>query len=138
MNIFETHQKGPPAGPVEQPPLEMTSSVGDLSRRIRLLEERHTTLRKNLQVVEQNMISDSKRLFSEMRTLNSELTDLRHDFSELKEQLKLVIAELKDCAKKEQIMVLEKYINLWEPLHFVTRKEVDRLVERKLAEHLQK
>ncbi len=32
------------------------------------------------------------------------------------------------------IKVLEKYVNMWEPLNFVTRKEVERIVREVLEE----
>ena len=35
-------------------------------------------------------------------------------------------------AKKNDIKVLEKYINLWNPLDFVTEEEVEMIVEKKL------
>ena len=32
-----------------------------------------------------------------------------------------------NTAKKEDVEVLQKYINLWEPVNFATRKEVEKL-----------
>jgi len=43
-----------------------------------------------------------------------------------------IIKELDIFAKKEQLKVLEKYINLWNPLNFVTTKEVEKIIEEKL------
>lgn len=115
---------------IDEGRVEVVTSVSDLSRRMRLLEERHTGLRKNVQVVEQNHLGDSKRFFTEVKTINTELSELHHELSEVKEELRLVITELRECAKREQVMVLEKYINLWEPVNFVTRHEVERIVEQ--------
>ena len=37
---------------------------------------------------------------------------------------------LKPKHRKEQIKVLEKYINMWNPLNFVTEEEVLELIEK--------
>ena len=33
-------------------------------------------------------------------------------------------------ANKTELKVLEKYINIWEPIRFVTHDEVERVVEQ--------
>ena len=37
-----------------------------------------------------------------------------------------------ECAKKEHVKVLEKYINMWEPVNFVTKKDVEDIVKNML------
>ncbi|MBI4448282.1 hypothetical protein HY643_04840, partial [Candidatus Woesearchaeota archaeon] len=41
---------------------------------------------------------------------------------------------LTSFAKKENVKVLEKYINLWNPLNFVTREEAKRIAKEVLEE----
>lgn len=111
-------------------PLEVSQELRDMSRRLRLLEEKYTNLRKNFIVTEQNMISDHKRIATEIKATNADIGEIRSDIHELKEELKLVIRELKDSAKKDEVQVLEKYINFWQPLNFVTQKQVEGIVKR--------
>ena len=40
----------------------------------------------------------------------------------------LIIKELQSVARKEEVKVLEKYINLWNPIKFVTSNEVEQIV----------
>ena len=40
--------------------------------------------------------------------------------------------KIKDCAKTDDVKVLENYINLWDPIKFVTKDEVARIVEEAL------
>ena len=47
---------------------------------------------------------------------------------EMKQKFDLIGSELSDTAKRQDVIVLEKYINLWEPLNFVTRNEVEKLI----------
>ncbi len=111
---------------------DMTGQLRDFSRRLRLLEERYANQRKNLQVLEHNMISESKKIQQQERVLQQDIDDIKKQLYQMKQQFDIVSAALRDTAKREDVVVLEKYINLWEPLNFVTRKEVEKLVSELL------
>ena len=117
--------------------MEMSEVVRDTSGRIRVIEERYSNLRKILQVNEQNTLKISRDLKSEVKMLSDEVIEIKTLLSDMKEELKLVISELKVSAKKEDVTVLEKYINLWEPLNFVTQRDVDSIVRRAVENALQ-
>jgi predicted transcriptional regulator len=101
----------------------------DPAERTRLLESRYSTLRERVLVVNQNLIAHYKKLYQEIRHLNTEMKELRSDMFEIKEAMKNVIEDLQSCAKIENLKIGEKYINLWNPLHFVTEEEVLKLIE---------
>jgi len=111
---------------------DLSSQLNNISRRLRVLEERYTNLRKKTQVSDQNMLKFNKTQSRELKAMDSEVVDFRREFLDLKDKIKLIVKELKDCAKSDQVMVLEKYINLWEPANFVTRNEVERIIEQKM------
>lgn len=115
-----------------QPPLELTR---DLSRRMRVLEEQYTNVRKSMQLSEQNVIKVGKDVKSELAMLNSEISELKAEINELKDELKLIVTELKETAKKDDVQVLEKYINLWEPVKFCTQKDVEQILRRVLQQN---
>ena len=117
--------------------MEMSEVVRDTSGRIRVIEERYSNLRKILQVNEQNTLKISRDLKSEVKMLSDEVIEIKTLLSDMKDELKLVISELKVSAKKEDVTVLEKYINLWEPLNFVTQRDVDSIVRRAVENALQ-
>ena len=108
---------------------DMTDQMRNLSRRLRVLEERYANQRKNMQVMEHNMLNDSKKLQTQMHSLQTDFDELKKQIYDLKQKFDLIAADLADTAKREDVIVLEKYINLWEPLNFVTRNEVERIVE---------
>lgn len=41
-------------------------------------------------------------------------------------------------ATKEEVHTLNKYINLWEPVNFVTQNEVEKIISRMLDDRLRK
>ncbi len=110
----------------------ITTDVNTLSRRLRLLEEGFTNLRRFFQVTEENMISKHKHFSAEIKTLTSDIMEIRKEIQELRDKLSLVIRELQTVARKEEVKVLEKYINLWNPIKFVTQNEVEQIINEVL------
>ena len=41
----------------------------------------------------------------------------------------MIIKELKSTAKREEVKVLEKYINFWDPVKFVRQHEIEAIVK---------
>ena len=125
---------GHPQQQKEAPDLSgVTGDINTLSRRLRLLEEGFTNLRRFFQVTEENMIAKNKHFNAEIKTLTSDITEIRKENQELKDKLILVIRELQTVARKEEVKVLEKYINLWNPIKFVTQNEIEQIINEVLG-----
>src|SRR3990167_7546340 len=110
----------------------MTTDMNTLSRRLRLLEEGFTNLRRFFQVIEENIISKNKHYSAEIKTLASDISEIRKEIQELKDKLILVIRELQSVARKEEVKVLEKYISMWNPIKFVTQNEIEGIINEVL------
>ncbi len=110
---------------------DVAAQVANASRTLKSLEDKYTTLRKKAQVTEQNMLANDKKIISDVKVINSEILDLKTDLNDLKEKLTLLIKELKLSATKEEVKILQKYIGYWEPLNFVTRQELYKILEEK-------
>ncbi|MBI2654119.1 hypothetical protein HYX02_04885 [Candidatus Woesearchaeota archaeon] len=115
----------------------ITEDVSSLSRRLRLLEEGFTNLRRFFQVTEQNVIAKNKHFSAEIKTINSDIMEIRKEMQEIRDKLMLVIRELQTVARKEEVKVLEKYINLWNPIRFVTQNEVEQIINEVLEKKQQ-
>jgi len=114
----------------------LTEDVGNLSRRVRVLEESFSNMRRALQVTEQNMLDKNKLFSNEIRALSGDVNDLRKEAHEIKDRLLDIVKELESSAKREDVKILEKYINLWNPIKFVTQNEIDTLVTEIVAREL--
>lgn len=113
----------------------MTTDINTLSRRLRLLEEGFTNLRRFFQVTEENMIAKNKHFSAEIKTITSDIMEIRKEIQELRDKLLLVIKELQTVARREEVKVLEKYINLWNPIKFVTQNEVEQIINEVLEKN---
>lgn len=126
------------AAPVQlgaQPP-EVLQQLRDVSRRLRTLEERALSLRKTIQIHEQDVLGKHKKVTMELKSLADDLVATRKDMKNIQEKLMLLVGELQQFARKDDVLVLKKYINLWEPIQFVTRNEVQRLVDAAVTKAL--
>ena len=101
----------------------------EIINRIRSLESKYNLLGERLLVVNQNMINEFKKNSTEFKAINDDLKELRRELFKIKEILKNLSQELKLFATKEQLKVLEKYINLWNPIKFTTEEEVRKIIK---------
>ena len=97
------------------------NDVNSLSRRLRLVEEGSSNIRNMLQITEENVISKNRTLDTEVKTLTSDINDIRKEIHDMKDKIFMIMRELQTAAKKEDVKLLEKYVNLWNPVKFVTR-----------------
>lgn len=107
---------------------EVTQVIVDLNNRIRTLENKYNLLGERLLIVNQNMIEEYKRLLHEMKIVNAELREIRQEVFLTQDTMRNIVKEMEAFAKKDQIKVLEKYIDLINPMRFVTEEEVEKIV----------
>jgi hypothetical protein len=123
--LFGKHEHEAPAAGMA----DMSNQMNNLSRRLRVLEERYTNLKKDAQLTEQGLLKTTKDMNREIQTIHSDLVDFRREFLDLKDKVKLIVKELKSCAKTDEVQTLQKYIDMWEPINFVTRNELDKMIQ---------
>mgnify|MGYP000238763719 CR=1 FL=1 len=109
----------------------------DTVRRTRTLEGRYSNLERRSQVIEENMLEHNRKLSSEIRLMNQDLSEIKKDMASLNEKMQVLAVELQDFAKKDDVMVLKKYIDYWQPLNFVTQNQVEKIIKDLLLENNQ-
>ncbi|MFH0868388.1 MAG: hypothetical protein V1831_03670 [Candidatus Woesearchaeota archaeon] len=124
--------------PVQPDLSSFSEDISTLSRRLRLLEESFTNIRRALQVTEQNMLSKNKVFATEIRTVTSDISDIKKDIADIKEKIIDLVKEVQGTAKRDEVKVLEKYINYWNPIKFVTQNEVEALVKEMMKKNTAK
>ena len=97
--------------------------------RLRINEARIANLRERLVVTDNNIIEEFRRMSEQIKELNSELREMKNEVFKLRETLKDVIKEMGSFASSQDLKVLERYINTWNPLNFATEKEVILLIK---------
>lgn len=124
MPLF-TAQTPPPSSASEQP----SSASVDVFSRLRIYEGRYAELRKNIVVVEQNMLSHYQKTNRELKDLFSEVSELRRQIIEIQDNVTKIIKELGLLATKSDVTVLKRVIDYLDPIKFVRIDQVERIVK---------
>ena len=110
----------------------------EVIRILRTLENRYNNLMKKVQLTDQNMIQEHKRLNKELKIVDSDLIDAKKELNELDYKFGLIIKELSLCAKKQDVDLIRKYLELWQPMNFIRKQDAEKMVDQMLKDSVKK
>jgi predicted RNase H-like nuclease (RuvC/YqgF family) len=125
FTLFKQKEKNEPDPEI----IQLHHDFNSLSRRIREQEDRLQNLRKKSLMIDSTILSQNKKYKQELKLLTSEIDSLKHMMDNLDNKMLLLIKELRMAARKDDVKVLQRYINIWEPINFVTRNEVEKITK---------
>jgi chromosome segregation ATPase len=99
--------------------LTVTQRQKDLESKLDLVSEK-------IELLDHNSISNIKKINSDIKSLRTDMRDLTTDLEELKTFNSKVKKQLSLMTTKDEVKKLEKYIDLWNPMTFVTRQELKK------------
>ena len=88
------------------------------------LENSLDLINEKIELLDHNTIKNVKKVFNDLKTAKDDVRDLKHEIKELKEFNVKVQKQLALMTTKDEVEKLEKYIDLWQPMDFVTRQEL--------------
>lgn len=103
---------------------------------IRGVESKVNNIRRELDIIKQNTSNKDEKIKKEILTIRGDLIELKREREKINQKMDLIIKELKITAGKEELMTLKKYIDYWNPMNFVTQRDVERVVEEKMGEKM--
>lgn len=113
-------------------PQDLNYILSELNARVRALEGKYSQFGERLLVVNQNMIEEYKKIIKEIKAMESEMRELKATTLNMKESMKDIYKEGALFARKDEMKILEKYINMWDPLKFITEEEVNDIIDLRL------
>jgi len=90
--------------------------IAKLNRRASLIEDRLTDLRDHLDMIDTNLVEKHKSATSGLSDLNSQTKEFNAQITDLKNEIIRMSVQLGNFATKQDVQVLERYINFWNPL----------------------
>lgn len=102
----------------------------DSTSRLRSLEGKYNLLRDRALIINNNMIDQYKKTSTEMKAINDDIKEIKSDLFKIKEAMKHMLKEFELFARKDDVKFLEKYINLWNPMKFITEEELVKALEK--------
>jgi hypothetical protein len=121
-NVKESQNQG--SGSESNEYSQMANIISDLDRRLRVLEERYSILRKKMQLTDQNLIESERSFSKELRRFNEDVLEVKRNAVDFDEKTSMFSGELSNIAQKSDLKIIEKYLAMWNPTMFVTRKEL--------------
>ncbi len=112
--------------------------LNDLNTRVRILEGKYSLTRERMMTINQNMMDHYKSSKEEINILKEDIKEIKETLENLKKTVKDIIRELRFFARKDKVKIIEKYINLWNPLNFVTEEEVLKLIEKNKGKNVKR
>ncbi len=103
-----------------------------INQRIRIIEQRFEEFREHLDLIESNLLEKEKEMNKEINMLTETIRELRAEVKKTTEEYDKVFDKLDSFAPKEKLKVIERYINMLNPIDYVTKEEVEELISEKL------
>lgn len=110
---------------------KVSKNVGSISANLKILEERYSTLRNKTQISEQSIIELEKEVRGDVKLISEDLMDIKHELNDVKEKLRLISGEIKNLVNKNEFKVMERYLDMWQPMNFVTRDALNKMLEER-------
>lgn len=118
--------------------LTVVQQQKDIESNIDLIDEK-------IELLDHNAIKNFKKIFDQLKDVKAQIRSLKEDMNVLKEFNSKVTKQMKLFASKDEVTKLERYIDLWNPMDFVTRdefkehhsdlkKSLEKIVEEFLAD----
>lgn len=102
--------------------------------RITRLEKRLNSFDSRMQMIENDMSDKHKESMDRLKDVNANVTEFKTELRQTREFVERVNKRLAEFASKESVKTLEKYINLWSPLNYTSKAEVDKMIVDALGE----
>ena len=113
---------------------EAAQQIAHIANRLKLIEERLGSLRNHLDIVEQSVVEKYKSNITEIRNMESQMKDVRTSIGAITDMTERIAKRLDAFASNEEVKVLQRYVDLWQPMKFVTRAEVTKIVTQMLEQ----
>lgn len=98
------------------------------------LESKVNNLLREVDVLKNDFINRANKLNKDFKSLSDDLMEVRHEQEKMNQKMTLIINELKQTAGAEEVVTLKKYVEFWNPLNFVTQRDLEKAIESKLEQ----
>ena len=101
---------------------------------LKALEGKVNNLIRELNLIKTDFVTKTKDMQETLKISNQEILELKHEQESALKKMDIIIKELKQTAGIEKLQTLQKYVDFWNPINFVTQRDVERIVEQKMKE----
>jgi hypothetical protein len=99
---------------------------------VKSLESKVNNLLREVDLIKNDLLKKQNDIKQDIKSLGSEVLELQHQQTKTFEKMDLIIQEIKKTAGIEEVMIIKKYLEYWNPTNFVTQNDLNRAVENKV------
>ncbi|MEM2768328.1 MAG: hypothetical protein QXL50_00150 [Candidatus Pacearchaeota archaeon] len=103
-----------------------------LLQRINEIEEKSNINKNKIDLLSNSLAKKTKKINEEIELIRNDLDNIKQEIEKLKQRVEYIISEFPNLARKEDLISIEKFINLWQPLKFATLEDVEKMIEKKM------
>ncbi len=96
---------------------------GSLMSRLRDSEDKLEVMKERLLLLNQTFINEQERMSLELSAIKESMVLIKEDTEKIKDGMERIIRESSEFARKEELLMLERYIKMWDPIKNVIKKE---------------
>ena len=118
-----------------------TKTLLSIIQRQKDLESTVDLMNDKIELLDHNSVKNSKASFNDLKSVRNDLKELKEEIANMKELTSKMIKQLKLMSTADEVAKLEKYIDLWNPMEFVTRQELEKYsedIKKDLTETIEK
>lgn len=103
--------------------LESGGMFGSIVSRMRDSEDKLEVLKERLLLLNQTFINEQERMNLELSAIRESMILIKEDTEKIKDGMERIIKESSDFARREELLILERYIKMWDPIKNIIKKE---------------
>jgi septal ring factor EnvC (AmiA/AmiB activator) len=111
------------------PQLGSSNYMGDIGRKIRAIEDQLNAISERSVFTADSLTKQVKEVEEVVNAIARTVSGLQKDITVLKTEIAQMRKEISKAATVAKVRELEGYINLIDPMKFVTRDEVRRMIQ---------
>ena len=100
--------------------------LNDINVRIRDLEEKHRILKDRLLLIGQNLVEMKEKNNKDLLEIKKNFELMKKNIERLTSFLEVASSEFSKFARKEDLEILSKQAKMFQPLEFVSKKDLKK------------
>ncbi len=116
-----------------QSPIAQGMDPGRLYVWVKGLESKVNALLREVTVIKTDVMRKQSQLRTDVKAINDDLLELKREQETAMQKMDLMVKELKQTASSDDLQTMKKYMELWNPLTFVTQRDLERAIDARIT-----
>jgi hypothetical protein len=110
----------------------ISALLAEFSTRLNDMEERQRLLKERVLMLSRTMLKQGEKIGKEISLVKEDIKLVTDNMDKMKDAIQHIINESAEFARREEMRVVEKYMKLWEPLHYARIEDVKEMIKKAL------